>query len=757
MDPKQREKLAQFKEQMEGGATESPADTLSSETLDYQEHMTERHKDAGHKINQTIIAESSRQNPDWRDKLADFKEQIRPKLEQTDPKLHRRMQMRLDDQSEGRPYRTARELDLAIEKEQREADRKEVEAKADLNRRNRELFSRDANYENGQSYRDPLNPGGEENGATMGATGQSHPQEYYEEKYSDFAGEFDDEPSYEKTHQDKSNLREFMRRERDRTNLNYAHKTAAREAIGSRSHLDEKGHSIRNPGPISQEGVERWEAEWQNRQEAAINRVEQSKENHVNRTPESVYDRSDRAFNYYENQFEKHRDKIVSRSLTRGFVDAIEKGNFGLPTGALLRRGFWEMESERFDKRIDPEGILSGSNFDMGDEEILDAKRSELSNEKLRLEAKIKRKILNEYARTVSDEELQIAEYKASLFAINTGARIDSKTGEVVFTIPANHGEQTRVFMENAGIDFKKDSEVTKASYQGFANIIEAIKGEDHLTEKGFATLDWYFDNFNYQEHIGDFLNKMDVAGELADEAWGEKYEEYMQHRQEREEFFKKQAERPLPTIESVEKISDDNLVEGISDILNADDAQFKEALSAIIKAPLVSISPLVIFPDNEQGPIQNRNTPPQPSNTTGGPSSKARAQELLKNYIDIKRNIDPNIQPYKAVFTESNGKKIPYFVLEFQQNNSNVAIAVPVVTGNNAGYVWVGPQQSTSLSSWMDAFVQNPNPNTPTSKYQARQRSDTKAFNHIAAPKQHRNAAHNIWFNIRGFIDRVA
>ena len=57
MDPRQRAKLAQFKEQMESRETESPANTLSSETLDYQEHMTERHKDAGHKINQTIVAE----------------------------------------------------------------------------------------------------------------------------------------------------------------------------------------------------------------------------------------------------------------------------------------------------------------------------------------------------------------------------------------------------------------------------------------------------------------------------------------------------------------------------------------------------------------------------------------------------------------------------------------------------------------------------------------------------------------------------
>ena len=73
MDPKAKAKLTKLKEEMEKDASRENTDTnLLAETLDYHEHMEQRHKAAGRKVNQTIVAE----------KRQEIKGDIDPRMEQ---------------------------------------------------------------------------------------------------------------------------------------------------------------------------------------------------------------------------------------------------------------------------------------------------------------------------------------------------------------------------------------------------------------------------------------------------------------------------------------------------------------------------------------------------------------------------------------------------------------------------------------------------------------------------------------------------
>lgn len=756
MDPKNLAKLAKLKEEMERSAATEEQTTLdsSAEALDYQEDMTQRRRATGKHILQDIY---------WGDQPTLLKEHMEE----------------LDQQrSENSPTLA----DQAIEQrwEERKAeDRANAETRAKANMKdmdNAEEWRKSRPKPHRWSTNESSSPTRAENPYV----GKPAPIDTYEEKYADLAEEHDTEPTHESVHRNQ-NADEFNRRNRDRENLNYQNKAAMAEAEKNKAAMAEAERDeatiaeaersrqnrwklgkarerLREFRPITPEDAQRWTADFDNKQAAAELRAEQSRANHAERELASVYERAEHVYNFYEDKFEHHRDEIVPKYLTAGVYGAIERGNTAPLTSTLLRSGFEAIENKSINKRMDPEQILGNGTSEVkneAEEIIVDAKRSEIENERSRVKTRINRGIIKNAAEEITEDELSSAKRKGSLIAINTGARIDEETGDVIFSIPVDKGKEIREFMESSGINFEDDTDAGLASYQGFANIIEAIKDKKSLTEKGFATLDWYYDNFHYEDRIEEFTAKMEAAQEFADEKWGEKYEEYMEHRRELERP-KNQRQNKVPTaVEEIEQISEEDFLKEAIGALGSSEEEYEKALSAIISAPVVS-GPLRLFPDKEKFPVYNPGNTTS-SNNTSGPSIKSRLINAVNNYLDIKSNIDPNVLLHRAVFVDSGGKKTSYHVMNFQQNNSNVAIAIPLGLGQNAAYVWIGDKNNTNLADWTDAFVQNPNPNMPSSKYQARQRSDVETFNHISAYKQGRNAAQNVWHNLRRYINNVA
>lgn len=437
--------------------------------------------------------------------------------------------------------------------------------------------------------------------------------------------------------------------------------------------------------------------------------------------PKSPEARARKLYNSYEKPF-----KITaSRWISSGVSNLLERGIVNPSTSLLLRTGFWSREEEKIHEYIDPENLLSI--------ETIDAEAE--------LKTRVTRDLIGQRSKDISEETLRAAKYDGSIRAIASGARIENYDGEevVFYSIPAEKGKEVREFMEDAGVSFEysEENEALTASFQGFANIIEAVKNNDKEVEKAFQVLDWYYDNFNYKKHLSDFIGAMDVFQETADIAWMTRFEEYCKHREEIEKYYEEQEKiEKAPEFESIEEISEEDLMELYQDLLNNTDIE--------------RLGFPFIFPDKEPFPPVNQTGSSLPVNRPPMAADKMRG--IVMGYGQIKP-FDPFLNVYRAITKD--GKN--YVIIRFGFRSSNIAIVAPITEKtNDASYVWI-EQDGNNRDAWMYDFLENSQNPNPISKYRAHHNVKIKAHNHIAAPKMGLRPVDNMWRNIREDIDKRA
>ncbi|MBO4812889.1 hypothetical protein J5491_01950 [Candidatus Saccharibacteria bacterium] len=442
-------------------------------------------------------------------------------------------------------------------------------------------------------------------------------------------------------------------------------------------------------------------------------------------------EKMERALDVAEFRLNKHMDDYYVLGAMKSLAD----GDLAINPRGFIKDGFKEAEGKDLENKINEDQV----------EEFWQDFTLDSVNEKAA-----------EWS--VDEEKLHDAEKRALMSSIALGAFVEhtslDEPEKLRIALPIEqHGDGAlQSFMEKNGVELEQGGEssaeaeaVRDASFQGFANIVEAIKDNPDFTEEGFKALDWYFDNFKYgnKTNLDQFMGAMDAYEEISDDAWSKKLEEYFDSRKEIRDYFERQKKQEIPTLAEVEKITEEDLNKMYEDML----AQM-ERDSAVLGIPY-------IFPRIERFPIYNHTGAVPPVNMP--PTSAQKLGKVVQEFTSIKAT-DPFANVYKVVFQDSNNKNKDYIVLRYGVKNSNVAIAVPISNrSNDAAYVWIG-QTGSNPDGWQDAFVKDPNSPLYASKYQARQRDDVRVHNHIAAMKTRgMNATDNMWYNIYKDIEKRA
>ena len=280
------------------------------------------------------------------------------------------------------------------------------------------------------------------------------------------------------------------------------------------------------------------------------------------RSPESVEVRAEKLYNFYAENFSKNAPRWISF----GVSSLLEKGTIDSPTDSLLKSGFWAREEDRVHERIDPDNVLSV--------ETLDAEAD--------LEKRVSRDLIEKRAETVPEDDLRNAKRDGLLYAIYSGARIDDRSGEIVYSIPSERGEEVVEFMQKNGLD-PNSEKLQLASHDGFIGVVEAIKNDKKATEKGFKALDWYFETFNYANRFDESNGFLDVVRgyqSISDLAFSNKLEEYLLTRPEYQQYLKESeaVEQEIESIERSELITDEEYREEIAKTLGCSEEDLKDA-----------------------------------------------------------------------------------------------------------------------------------------------------------------------------------
>ena len=479
---------------------------------------------------------------------------------------------------------------------------------------------------------------------------------------------------------------------------------------------------------------------------------------------------ADEVFNYYKYNFSK---KNIVKWLSFGVSKYLEKGALNLSPNVLLHSGFLQKEGDRIHERLDPNDTFTEDNIELE------------GKAKLRIE----KELIDVKSKDITDEEYREGRYRGLLRAIKVGARKDVRNGEIIYSFPPDIGEDVYDYMKDSGVDFAKrdNNKALRLSYQGFANIIDAIKNEggkneesgalDRETEKGFKALDWYFDSFRYgkdESNMTDFLSEMSLFQDNNDVAWTNKFDQYCEYRKETREYREalESRETQIPELKEAKEIdleqleeygelvkerSSDiervcayrELIEEQEELSPQQIREYEELIGKL--ASLKRPWNLRIFPDIEQFPIINSSSG---SSNIYYPVSLPKLNKAISEFSIIKGQLDQNASIYKCVFTDSKQKDIDYLLVSFMYNNTNVAITVPIDSRSyNASYVWIenedNDEKTKGKLGWMEAFVKNSNLIAPTSKYRARLRNDVWAHNHRESRKRNLNHVENMWRNI--------
>lgn len=440
------------------------------------------------------------------------------------------------------------------------------------------------------------------------------------------------------------------------------------------------------------------------------------------RKTESLDFKVEKMYNFYSEHFSKN----ASEWLAYGIFKAIERGTFDrLPTDTLIASGFQLREQDKIHDKLDPEDTLS----------------AEASDAEHNLKVHVSRDLIGEKASDLSETEIKRAKLKGSLYSIYSGAKIDERSRKIVYAIPSEKGDEVRKFMEESGIDFRQFGENARAralSYQGFANIIEAIKGDKKETERGFKALDWYFDNFGYgkEENIKAFLGTLESYEEAADDAWKTKYNEYLDSRKEVEAFYEAQQKAEAIPIFERENIQEDVSVEDL-----------REKLLTIAESGEDRILPRISIGrgGSHGGPRASF------EDVTDGAEADQYAYidakklgTIISKYEEYQR-LDPNIKLHTVLWANKNtGKETHYAVLDYAMSGQKVAVVAPYeANSSNAAFNVIGVD-------WKDVFIAS-----SESKLSVRDREGVKALNHRASMKYGRDNIQNMWFKHEKYVDK--
>ena len=388
--------------------------------------------------------------------------------------------------------------------------------------------------------------------------------------------------------------------------------------------------------------------------------------------PKTAEARAERLYHYYVETFPKNAPKWVSFGMT----SLLEKGVINPPVDSLLRSGFWSREESKIHERIDPEDTFS-----------LDAIDAESS-----LKTLVTKEIIDKRAATVPGDELRDAKRDGLLYAAYAGARVDDRSGKIIYSIPFEKGDEVVKFMKENGVD--PDSEkVQLMSYNGFIGIIEAIKGDKKATEKGFKALDWYFDTFGYKKHMDEFIDTMDAYQEFADKSFGDKLDEYLARRKELEEWQKQQLPKQEETISALADargVTYEELVDFLTENM-ADEGEDR----------YVDIFPIQDM-NSRRGNhiIRTRNE---------HPTSIEKCTKVMQEIEKILK-IDPSASfAIGTVFERDSSrnkkqKAQDYAIIRFGNNDFNNVIAAHIGSSSKAIFCWRG-KTGDNADGWRDHF----------------------------------------------------
>lgn len=373
------------------------------------------------------------------------------------------------------------------------------------------------------------------------------------------------------------------------------------------------------------------------------------------RNPESIATRAEKLYNFYEENFSKNAPRWISF----GVSTLLEKGIVDPPTDSLLRSGFWAREEDRIHGRIDPDDALSN--------ETIDAEAN--------LKIRVSRDLIKERAETLSEDDLRSAKRDGLLYALCSGARVDNRSGKIIYSIPTERGKEVIDFMRKSGLD--PDSEKLQLmSQNGFIGIMDAIKDDEKATEKGFEALDWYFDTFNYEEHMEEFMETMLEYGEESDQAFRDKFNEYLAHRKELTEWKEQQLQKEDETIVALadsEKVSYDELM-------------------SYLREKILENGEVDVFPLPNMSDRKGNRSPKVKGKYPSSIEKCTKAKEEIERILEI----DPSAHCYIGTVFEKNpnGKKVKkqdYILIRFGYNNFNTVIAIHIGSNSRADFAWRG------------------------------------------------------------------
>ena len=357
---------------------------------------------------------------------------------------------------------------------------------------------------------------------------------------------------------------------------------------------------------------------------------------------------------------------------------------------------------------------------------------------------------MEKYNSSVEDKDIQLASYDGFANIIAKIVEQESNTKEATRLRSRREiNNLTRVQ------DDDKDSLPELASNEMDMN--ERISGK--ATEEGFKALDWYFENFQYGEHIQNFLDSMEEYIETREPGreWVEKYEEYLEQNSTiLKKFEKDQKEKPLPTLEGSEEIDGDAIFDKWGEVGENDFPNPTIQNSDAIMGALQRIGIPEIFKDkvswNKGGISVNMGGNNQPA-------SLPKFYGALKNFVKIK-NSHPNAKFELAMFKDNYQGYIAHAVISYRKNNSSVALVVPIrAKCYSATYAWVADYPKYQPSDWEKVFSFDPNnPNAVVSKYDVSQRNDIERHSHKSAiPTKGLDEVDNMWDNTYKDVDKRA
>ena len=386
------------------------------------------------------------------------------------------------------------------------------------------------------------------------------------------------------------------------------------------------------------------------------------------RNLESIEARAEKLYNFYEDNFPKNAPRWVSF----GVSSLLEKGIVDPPTDSLLRSGFWAREEDRIHERIDPDDALSM--------ETIDAEAD--------LKMRVSRDLIGERADAMSEDDLRNAKRDGLLYAIYSGARIDNRSGKIVYSIPSERGKEVIDFMQKNGLD-PNSEKLQLMSQNGFIGVMDAIKDDKKATEKGFEALDWYFDTFGYEKHMDEFMETMSEYGEESDQAFRNKFDEYLTHRKELMEWKEhrpRKEDEAIATLADSEKVTYDDLMSYLQENMSGNGE--------------VDVFPL---PD-----MNDRRGNRAPKIKGDHPSSTEKCTKA-KAEIERIREIDPSADFLIGTVFERNteGKKArkqDYALIRFGNNNFNNVIAIHIGNDSRAVFAWRG-KTGEDADAWRDIW----------------------------------------------------